>query len=105
MPFISIIFSWLFLFVLLACILPTGLEVALLYLPNAVWSAVLLLFERFDFSSFALKGIKISSGMAMVYIAACLFFTDKWNLKKSTRFLLAGVCIFTFVAGMVALNV
>lgn len=104
-PFISIVFSWLFLFVLLACILPTGLEAVLLYLPNAVWSAVLLLFERFDFSSFALKGISISSGLSMVYIAVCLFFTDKWNLKKSTQFLLAGVCIFAFVAGMVALNV
>ena len=104
-PLIGIMFSWLFLFVLLASILPTGLEVAALYLPNAVWSLLLLLFERFDFSSFALQGITISSGVSMVYIAACLFFTDKWNLKKSTRLLLAGVCIFTFVAGMVALNV
>jgi hypothetical protein len=57
-----------------------------------------------DFTAFAIEGLTITSGLVLVYIAACLFFTDKWNLKKSFRFLLAGVCIFAFVVGMAALN-
>ena len=76
----------------------------ILYLPNVVWSAVLLLFEVVDFTSFALEGVAITSGLSLVYIASTLFFTDKWNLKKSLRFVLGGVCICAFVAGMVALN-
>jgi competence protein ComEC len=103
-PFISIIFPLLFLFVALACVLPVGFATVILYLPNVLWSAVLLLFEAVDFTSFAIEGIAITSGLSLVYIAACLFFTDKWNLKKSLRFILALVCIFTFAVGMVALN-
>ncbi len=103
-PFISIIFPLLFLFVALACVLPVGFAMGILYLPNVLWSAVLLLFEAVDFTSFAIEGLAITSGLSLVYIVACLFFTDKWNLKKSLRFILALVCIFTFAVGMVALN-
>ena len=103
-PFIGAIFSLLLLFVLVACVLPIGLSVGILYLPNIVWSAVLLLFEVVDFTSFALEGVAITSGLSLVYLLSTLFFTDKWNLKKSLRFVLGGVCIFAFVAGMVALN-
>jgi hypothetical protein len=90
--------------VALACVLPVGFATGILYLPNVLWSAVLLLFEAVDFTSFAIEGLAITSGLSLVYIAACLFFTDKWNLKKSLRFILALVCIFTFAVGMVALN-
>lgn len=84
--------------------MPLGLATAVLYLPNVIWSAVLLLFEVVDFTSFALEGVSISAGVSLVYIAATLFFTDKWNLKKSLRFTLGGVCILAFAIGMVALN-
>ena len=104
-PFIGFVFSLLLLLVILACVLPLGLSSVILYVPNVVWSAVLLLFEVADFTSFALEGLMITTGLTFVYWTATLFFTDKWNTKKSLRFLLGGVCIFAFVAGMVALNV
>ena len=103
-PFISAVFSLLLLFVALACLLPAGFASVILYLPNAIWSGVLLLFEVADFTSFAIEGVAITSGLSLVYITATLFFTDKWNMRKSFRFILAGVCIFAFVIGMVALN-
>ncbi len=84
--------------------MPLGLATAVLYLPNVIWSAVLLLFEMVDFTSFALEGISITAGLSLVYIAATLFFTDKWNFKKTLRFALGGVCILAFAVGMVALN-
>ena len=84
--------------------LPVGLSTVILYVPNVVWSAVLLLFEAVDFTSFALEGLTITTGLSFVYLTATLFFTDKWDMKKSLRFLLAGVCIFAFMAGMYALN-
>ena len=103
-PFIGVIFSLLLLSVAVACVLPVGLSTVILYVPNVVWSAVLLLFEAVDFTSFALEGLTITTGLSFVYLTATLFFTDKWDMKKSLRFLLAGVCIFAFVAGMYALN-
>ena len=103
-PFIGVIFSFLLLAVVLACILPLGCSGVILYIPNVVWSAVLLLFEVADFTSFALEGVTITTGISFVYWMATLFFTDKWNMKKSMRFLLGCVCILAFVAGMYALN-
>ena len=76
----------------------------LLFVPNVIWSAVLLLFEVVDFTSFAIEGLVISTGLTLTYLVATLFFTDKWNMKKYLRLILGGVCIFAFVVGMVALN-
>ena len=104
-PFIGAVFSLLLLCVALASLLPIGVAAVILYLPNVLWSEVLLLFEVVDFTSFAIEGLAITSGLSLLYITATLFFTDKWNLKKSLRFILAGVCILAFVIGMVALNV
>lgn len=104
-PFISAIFSILLLFVALACMLPSGTAVVLLYIPNVIWSAVLILFEVVDFTSFSIEGVQITPALSLVYIAATLFFTDKWNVKKSFTLLIGGVCILAFAIGMVALNV
>lgn len=104
-PFISSVFSLLLLTVSIACILPLGLSFIALYLPNVIWSAVLLVFEAVDFTSFALEGLTISAAATVLYLMSTLFFTDKWNLKKSFRFILGGVCILAFTATMVALNV
>jgi hypothetical protein len=66
---------------------------------------VLLVFEAVDFTSFALEGLTISAAATVLYLMSTLFFTDKWNLKKSFRFILGGVCILAFAATMAALNV
>jgi competence protein ComEC len=103
-PFIGAVFSLLLLSVGAACVLPM-IAKAFLYIPNLIWSAVLLLFELVDFTKFAIEGISISATMIAIYLTSTLFFTDKWNLKKSARWILGGVCIFAFGVGMVALNV
>jgi len=104
-PFIGVIFSLLFLLVLVACILPIHLAFVVLYVPNVIWSVVLLLFEVVDFTSFSIEGLKITSAATMLYITAALFFTDKWNMKKSFRLIFGMACIFMFGIAMVALNV
>ena len=103
-PFISGIFSLLLLTVALACVLPLTCSFVVLYVPNVLWSAVLLLFEMVDFTTFALEGLRISVSVAVLYILSVLFFTDKWNVNKWLRFALGAVCFCAFAIGMVALN-
>ena len=103
-PFIGVVFSFLLLSVCIACIVPTAFSTVILYIPNLIWSTVLLLFETADFTKFAIEGLSVSVGVMIPYLFAILFFTDKWNVKKSFRFVLCGVCILAFGVGMVALN-
>lgn len=101
-PFISGAFSTLLIFVIIACILPTSAAPIVLYVPNVVWSAVLLLFEGCDFSTFALDGITLNVGAFICYYGGLSFFSDKWNVSVKFRkcffvlFALAFV-IITFV--------
>ena len=104
-PFISGVFWFLFLLVTVACLLPTSFAVAILYLPNLIWSAALLVFQTVDFSSFALQGVRLSLGGFITYFAAWLFCSDKWNLKKPLSLALAGICFIAFTITMVVLNV
>lgn len=104
-PLISIIFPLLLSTVVLACILPLSWSGVLLYVPNVLWSAITLLFEVADFTNFALAGCRISASVIVLYLLGVLFCTDKWNVWKGLRAMLAGVCICAFVIGMVALNV
>ena len=102
-PFISVVFSILLLFVLLSCIC-MPIAPILLYLPSVVWNGVLLLFEAIDFSKFVISGIKITIGSMLCYYGGWIFLTDKWNFNKKLKYLLAAVCFLGFVATMVALN-
>ena len=63
------------------------------------------MFELADFTKFSIEGISISVPLIALYLTSTVFFTDKWNIKKSVRWILGGVCIFAFGVGMVALNV
>ena len=103
-PFISVVFSILLLFVALASALPVGISFILLYLPNLVWSAVLLLFEGVDFSAFALSGVKISIACALCYYGGWLFLTDKWNMPKIVKYMFSIGCFLVFWITMYALN-
>ena len=103
-PFISAIFSLLLLTVTLVSLLPISCAGILLYVPNALWSGVLLLFEIFDFSTFALKGLRVSISSAILYILSIILFTDKWNVNKRLRFLLSILCFVSFAVAMYALN-
>ncbi len=84
-PLISASFSLLLLFVVIACMLPVSVASVVLYLPSMLWSAVLLVFEVCDFSSFTIRGFSITAGGMICYYLACTFFSDKWNVAPLFR--------------------
>ncbi len=95
-PLIDGIFTALLLVTLLCCILPVAWSGGLLYLPSVVWTALVLVFEVVDFSTFALTGIKLTLWACVCYSLALTFLSDKWNVPKGWRwslfFLLAAGC-------------
>lgn len=103
-PLVSAVFSVLLLLVVIACLLPVEFALMVLYIPNAVWSLLLLLFQTLDFSSFAIGGLTLSFGSFIAYYFGWIFCTDKFNLKRSLSLTLAGVCLLTFIITMFALN-
>ena len=84
-PLISASFSLLLLFVVIACMLPVSAASVVLYLPSMLWSAVLLVFEACDFSSFMIRGFSTTAGGMICYYLACTFFSDKWNVTPRFR--------------------
>ena len=103
-PIVTAFFSVLLAFVAIACLLPSVCSLVVLYLPNLVWSGLLLLFEAVDFSSFALTGVSVSGGAIVLYCTGWLFLTDKWNIDKRLKYLLSAVGFLSFGVAMVALN-
>lgn len=84
-PLIGATFSLLLLFVVIACVLPVSAAAVVLYLPSMLWSALLLLFEVCDFSSFMIGGFSLSAGCIACYYLACTFCSDKWNVPTKMR--------------------
>ena len=103
-PLLTMGFSILLLFALVACLLPTAFSAVILYVPSVVWSALLLMFETIDFSSFALTNVALSGGGVVSYYAGWQFLSDKWNLTRKQRFVLAIACFCAFAATMYAMN-
>lgn len=96
-PIISAAFAFLLLFVVLACLLPSGASAAVLYLPNLLWSLILLLFEAVDFSTFSLVGWSVSPQACICYYGGCLFLTDKFHLSARWKRIYTLACFFTFL--------
>ena len=103
-PFIGAVFSLLLIFVVVACVLPIGASSVVLFLPNVVWSAVLLLFEGVDFSTMAISGVTLSAAACVCYYTGLSFITDKWNLTKKWKSAFAALCLIGFVGVVLALN-
>lgn len=103
-PFISAVFSVLLIFVVTACVLPIGASAVVLYLPNVVWSAVLLVFESADFSALSVSGVTISVGACVCYYGGLTFVTDKWNLTKKWQNAFAALCFAGFVCVLLGSN-
>ncbi len=95
-PIVSAIFSILLVFVALACVLPLSVAPYILFLPNAVWSALLLLFQTVDFSVFCIEGVTLNFASVLCYYAALLFCTDKWNIPTLQKRILAIVYFAAF---------
>lgn len=103
-PLVSVIFALLLLFTVIAALLPLAAAQVVLFIPNAVWSAVLLLFEAFDFSGFAIAGVAVSGVGSICYYLGCTFLTDKWNLSQKTKTWLAVLCAAGMVICTIAVN-
>ncbi len=100
-PLLSGVFGGLLLLVTAACMLPIVCARILLFLPNAICAAMLLLFKIVDFSVFAVQGIEITVLGILLYFLACAFTSNKWNLKGRTKILL----FFLSVGGMALVNI
>lgn len=94
-PLVSGVFAILLLFAVVAAILPLSAAATVLLAPNALFSALLLLFEIVDFSAFALTGIALSGAGNICYYAGCLLLTEKWNLDGKWK----SVCSAVMFAG------
>lgn len=103
-PLISVTFAFLLLLTLVACVLPITWSGAVLYLPSVLWQALLLVFEAFDFSTFAWTRA-VSNGAVVTYYIGWLFTTDKWNISARLKWTLGIGCFLAFAVTMVALNV
>ncbi len=103
-PLISATFSLLLLLVFIACVLPVSAANVILYLPSMLWSAVLLLFEACDFSSFMIRGFSLTAGGVVCYYLACTFMSDKWNVSGKIRRCAVWGLMLAFVAGTILYN-
>ncbi len=96
-PIIDAGFTLLLLLVSIACCLPLAFSGVLLYIPSVCWSALMLLFEAVDFSSFALRNVRLSVGACLLYYWGLTLLSDKWNLSKGIKrgltVLLFGGCL------------
>ena len=91
-PLIGAVFSVLLFLAFVACLLPVSVVKYVLFLPNVLLTAVLLLFELFDFSTAAVSGLRVTWQTFVFYYLACTFATDKWNLSRGVKIFLFCVC-------------
>ena len=97
-PFLGVAFAAILVAVLLACVFLSAASV-ILYVPAVVWSAVLLPFEAYDFSSGALSGFTIAWQAAAVWYCWLILLSDKINLKGIVRqlFIYSAFLLFVFL--------
>ncbi|MBE7078520.1 MAG: ComEC/Rec2 family competence protein [Clostridiales bacterium] len=103
-PILSAGFAFLLAAVWLACLLPTAWAGVILYLPSVLWSALLLLFEATEFSSFAIRGISVPAGGVICYYLGGTFLSDKWNVSKRWRRYFALLCFAAFFTIILVIN-
>ena len=98
-PIVSAAFSVLLLFVVVACCLPVACSYVVLFVPNAVWSALLLLFESVTFSSVSI--LHFPAWAFCSYYTSAILCCGRWNAPKWLLYLLAvlfaAVCICILV--------
>lgn len=90
-PLVSVTFSLLIAFVVVACLLPLAISAVVLYLPSTVLSALLLVFQVVEFSALSLESVVIPSGALVCYYGGLTFITDKWNTPRVFK------CVFAIL--------
>lgn len=103
-PLVSGAFALLLIFVVVGALLPLAAAQVVLFIPNAVWSAVLLLFEIFDFTGFAVTDVTVSGAGSICYYLGCTFLTDKWNLSLKNKAWLTALCAVGTLVCTLAVN-
>lgn len=100
-PLIGAAFSFLLALVFAACAIPAAASV-LLYLPSTIWSAVLLVFYAADFS-LVISGFRFGVSVGLYY-AFFISVSDKINLERRKKILLAAVLAAAFAGTMALTN-
>ncbi len=94
-PLVGVLFSSVLICASVAALLQalfSTASVGIILRPFAViWSAALLGFQTIDFSSWCLQGVLMPQTALVCYYLALSFASDKWNLSKFARFLMASV--------------
>lgn len=103
-PIVSACFSLLLALVWIACLLPKAFSPFVLYLPRVFLSAVLLIFDIFDFSTLTIAGLKVPFFTVLGWLGLLAFFTDKWNLAKKDFRLLRLIFLFMITVPLVLAN-
>ncbi len=99
-PIISVAFSVLLAFVFMACCLPVACAKVVLFVPNVVWSTLLLAFESMVFSAWNLASFPAWAFCA--YYTSVAFCTGRWNIPKwilailAVAFAISCACILVF---------
>ena len=102
-PLLSAAFCPLLVFVMAACLIAAW-ETIVLFIPNVVLSAVLLVFQTLDFSTELTQGLALSAGAVVAYYAALLFCSDKCNVAKKQKLFLIGIFAVAFGISFATLN-
>lgn len=83
-PLFGTLYTCTFACVALSCLFPLSFASVLNYLPNLVWSSVLLVFEIVELSTI-LNGVVLSFSAFLAYYLCFLFCTDKFCLSKKWK--------------------
>ncbi len=102
-PLIGAVFSLLLAFVFLACIFPVSWGFVILYLPNVVWSGLLLLFESISFGAISIAHFPLAATAS--YYTSVSLCSGRWNVKRGTLALFAVLFACVCVCAVVITNV
>lgn len=102
-PIVCALFSTLLTFVFIACCLPVACSFVVLYIPNAVWSALLLVFEGITFT--ATNTVVFPTSAVCSYYLSAVFCSGKWNVSKRITRILAITFALMCICTLVVVNV
>lgn len=103
-PLISAVFSALLTLSFLAAALPVSFATALLFLPSAIFSAVLLILHAFSFTGAAIEEWRVPFAAFVAYYATVCCLSDRVNLPLRRRIFFAVLAFSAFVVVMVGSN-
>ena len=99
-PCVGFVFSVTLGCAFLAMLLPSVLSTAILWLPNLLWTVVLLIFYAFEFPVI-FNGVTLNGAFIFCYYALLIVLSGKFNLRRNEKIALilifASLCISAFV--------